>query len=136
MNDCIFCKVIAGELPSWKVYEDDHTIAFLDITPVSKGHALVVPKAHCADFVSADNACLQSVFKTTQKVARAVLSATNADGCNVTINNGAVAGQSVFHFHVHIIPRFDGDGLTAWPQAPYAEGEADQMAGKIKSSFI
>lgn len=135
MNDCIFCKVIAEELPSWKVYEDDHTIAFLDITPVSKGHTLVVPKVHCMDFVSAEDACLQSVLKTTQKVARAVLSATNADGCNITTNNGAAAGQSVFHHHWHIIPRFVGDSLTGWPQVPYADGEADEVADKIRSNM-
>ena len=135
MSDCIFCKVIAGELPSWKVYEDDHAIAFLDIRPVNKGHALVVPKAHCRDFVSADDACLLALVKTVQKVTRAVLSATNADGCNVTTNNGEAAGQSVLHFHWHIIPRCEGDGLALWPQASYADGEAEQITERIKSFF-
>jgi len=135
MNDCIFCKVVSKELPSYKVYEDDHTIAFLDIRPVKAGHTIVVPKAHCADFTSADDACLQSVLKATQQVASAVLSATGADGCNITTNNGAAAGQSVFHLHWHIIPRFVGDGLAMWPQAPYAQGEAEQVAEKIRTHF-
>ena len=135
MADCVFCKVIAGELPSWKVYEDDHTVAFLDLYPSSKGHTLVVPKKHCANFISADSECIQSVLSVAQKVARAVLAATVADGCNVTTNNGEAAGQSVLHLHWHIIPRFEGDGLAMWPQAPYTDGEAEKIAEKIKSSF-
>ncbi|MBI4252647.1 HIT family protein [Candidatus Uhrbacteria bacterium] len=130
-KDCIFCKVIAGELPCWRVYEDERAVAFLDLYPTSKGHTLVVPKKHCADFVSADIECLQSVLLTTQKIARAVVAGTNADGCNVTTNNGKAAGQSVLHLHWHIIPRFDGDGLVMWPQAPYDEGEKEVFQERI-----
>ncbi len=132
MEDCIFCKIIARELPSWKLYEDEHTLAFLDIFPVHKGHTLIVPKKHCADFVSADSQCLQSVLATTQNVSRAVLSATGADGCNITTNNGAAAGQEIFHLHWHIIPRFKNDGLHLWPQASYAEGEKETFQENIK----
>lgn len=132
MTDCIFCKIIAGELPSWKVYEDEHTVALLDLYPVHKGHTLVVPKKHCVDFVSADSECLQSVLATTQNVSRAVISATRADGCNITTNNGAAAGQAIFHLHWHIIPRFENDGLHLWPQSEYTDGEKEIFQENIK----
>lgn len=124
-----------GELPSSKVYEDEHTVAFLDLYPTNKGHTLVVPKKHCTDFVSADPECLKSVLDTTQTVARAVMGATGAEGCNVTTNNGAVSGQVIFHLHWHIIPRFHGDGLAMWPQTEYPEGEKDTIAEKIRQAF-
>ncbi|MDP2630515.1 MAG: HIT family protein [Candidatus Uhrbacteria bacterium] len=130
--DCIFCKIIIGELPSWKIYEDEHTLAFLDIFPVHKGHALVVPKKHCTDFVSADPECLRHVHEVAQKVAKAVIAGTNADGCNVTTNNGVAAGQEVFHLHWHIIPRFENDGLHLWPQSQYADGEKETVQENIK----
>lgn len=133
-NDCIFCKIIAGDIPSNKVYEDERAVAFLDASPVHPGHTLVVPKKHCADFVSADAACLQSALFTAQKVASAVLSATQADGCNITTNNGRAAGQVIFHLHWHVIPRFSGDGLMHWRQWKYAEGEAESIAEKIRSA--
>ena len=135
MNDCIFCKIIDGTVPSWKVYEDEHTLAFLDLYPSSKGHALVVPKKHCADFLSADKECLAPVLEVTQKIARAVIDGTGAAGCNISTNNGKAAGQLIFHLHWHVIPRFEGDGLAMWPQAPYADGEAEQTAQKIKTAF-
>lgn len=118
-----------------KVYEDEDTIAFLDLYPSNRGHTVVVPKKHCADFVSANGECLESVLATAQKVARACMTGTGASGCNISTNNGATAGQSVFHLHWHIIPRFEGDGLVMWPQAPYKEGEADQVAEQIRSAF-
>jgi len=135
MDNCIFCKIIAGELPSWKVYEDDHALAILDIAPVHKGHTLVMPKKHCTDFVSAETECLKCVYTATQNIARAVLRATGAEGCNVTTANGAVAGQSVFHLHWHIIPRFENDGFQLWPQGVYTEGEKDTVAEKIRQAF-
>lgn len=133
MVDCIFCSIIAGEIPSWKMYEDEHTIAFLDISPVNRGHTLVVPKRHCTDFVSADDECLKFVHRATQNVARAVLAATGAPGCNVTTANGSAAGQSVFHLHWHVIPRFEGDGFQLWPQSTYVDGEGEQMAEQIRN---
>lgn len=135
MIDCIFCKIIAGELPSLNVYEDEHTVAFLDISPVNRGHTLVVPKKHCADFVSAEAACLTFVHRATQNVARAILAATGAPGCNVTTANGSAAGQSVFHLHWHVIPRFEGDGFQLWPQNNYADGEAEQIAERIRDAI-
>lgn len=133
MNDCIFCKIIAGELPSWKVHEDERSLALLDLGPTNKGHTLVIPKKHFRDFLSIEAEYLTSALETIQKIARAVVAATGADGCNITTNNGAAAGQSVFHNHWHIIPRFDGDGLTPWPQGVYEEGEKEAFQEKIKN---
>lgn len=133
MNDCIFCKIIAGELPSWRVYEDEQIFAFLDIHPKQKGHTLVVPKEHCADFLSAQQSCLQSTLEATQKVARAVVKEVEAEGCKVFTNSGTVAGQDVFHLHWHIVPysqAHDRDGNVS-----YADGEAQQVADKIRSFF-
>lgn len=134
-TECLFCTIIAGDIPSKKVYEDDDTVAFLDARPVHNGHTLVVPKKHCADFVSADAECLRSVLVAAQKVARAVLVATGADGCNVTTNNGRAAGQVIFHLHWHIIPRFSGDGLHLWKHGDFSDEEADVVAEKIRFSF-
>lgn len=133
MNDCIFCKIIAGELPSWKVYEDEHTVAFLDIHPKQKGHTLVLPKEHCADFLNAQQSCLQDTLETTQKVARAVVKAVDAEGCKVFTNNGTVAGQDVFHLHWHIVPYSQIHHHDE--HVSYADGEAQRVADKIRSFF-
>ncbi len=135
MEDCIFCKVIAGELPSWKVYEDEHVLAILDLSPVHKGHTVVVLKKHFPYFTSVEPKCLSGVLEATQKVAQAVMAGTNAGGCNISTNNGLAANQTIFHHHWHIIPRFDGDDLPMWPQGTYEEGEKDVMAEKIRNSF-
>lgn len=132
MEDCIFCKIIVGELPCWKVYEDENAIAILDLSPVHKGHTLVIVKKHFADFISVEPVCLPSLLKTIQNITRAVVRATGADGCNVTMNNGAAAGQTIFHNHWHIIPRFDGDGIALWPQGTYADGEKETFQELIK----
>jgi len=135
MNECIFCKIIAGELPSSMVYEDEHTVAFLSKPRLVNGHTLVVPKKHCADFSTADPECLKSVLATTQMIVKGVLKATGADGCNVSTNNGAAAGQTIFHLHWHIVPRFENDGFTSWPHSVYADGEAEKTAEKICQSL-
>lgn len=124
MPDCIFCKIVAGTIPSFKVYEDEKIIAFLDIHPIHSGHTLVVSKKHYADFLEADATTLAHISAATQHIAKAVKMAMNADGCNIASNVGTAAGQSVFHLHWHVIPRFALDGLTPWPQKEYKEGEA------------
>ncbi len=135
MTDCIFCKIIAGELPSYKVYEDDYSLAFLDIHPVHQGHTLVVSKKHYADFLQADTDTLTKLSGITKKVAKAVTEGVEADGCNVTTNNGHAAGQVIFHLHWHIIPRFEGDGLKLWPQGEYKEGEALKALEQIRHAI-
>ena len=135
MDDCIFCKIIAGELPCAKVYEDEHTLAFLDIHPVRPGHTLVVPKTHCQDFLDCDPAVFRDIMPVTQKVARAVVKATGAEGFNLGVNNGRAAGQVIFHLHLHVIPRNIGDGLRLWPNQDYQEGKMQEIAGRIKKAF-
>lgn len=111
-NDCVFCAIAAGEIPSFKVYEDELVYAFLDINPMSFGHVLVIPKAHSADLVSTDDAVLADVIVRVKKIARHVVEKLGCDGFNLLQNNGAAAGQTVRHLHFHIIPRKDGDTLA------------------------
>lgn len=113
-NTELFKKIIAGEIPCEKIYEDDHAFAFLDITPVNPGHTLVVPKVWSENLLDTDPEILGHVIKAVQKVAQAVIKATGAKGINIHQNNGETAGQKVFHLHFHVIPRHDGDGYELW----------------------
>lgn len=122
-ENCIFCKIVAGEIPASKVYEDDETIAFLDIQPVQPGHTLVIPKDHFENIYTTPVMTWMRIQMTAQKVALAVKHATDADGVNVHMNNEAAAGQVVPHVHIHIIPRQDDDGLINWPHSVYKDPE-------------
>ena len=133
MTDCIFCKISKGEIPSRKIYEDDKIFAFLDIAPVNKGHALVIPKEHSENLLTMSEESAKDVFASVKKVADAVKKGVNADGVNIGMNNEPAAGQVVFHAHIHIIPRFKDDGLKLWPQGKYAEGEGEEVQKKIAS---
>ncbi|HWG90918.1 MAG TPA: HIT domain-containing protein [Candidatus Thermoplasmatota archaeon] len=109
-NACIFCKIAKGEIPSFKVHEDEHTLAFLDIQPLAEGHTLVVPKTHAVliqDLPAADNAAL---WGAVQQVAAKLQKTTGAPATTVAVNNGRAAGQEVPHVHVHVVPRREGDG--------------------------
>ena len=130
--DCIFCKIIKGEIPCDKVYEDEKTLAFLDISPVNKGHTLVVPKHHCKDILEAPDEELKQTILTVKKVAKAMVKAVNANGWNLGVNNGEAAGQVVFHSHFHIIPRLSTDGLKHWPHKNYSAGESKKVAAQIR----
>ncbi len=132
MADCIFCKIIAGEIPAARIYEDDETVAFLDIHPSAKGHTLIVPKSHVKDLLEAGPSEIAAVLKTAQRIAPAILKATNSEGFNIAMNNGAAAGQVVFHWHTHLIPRTTGDGLKFWPEKSYVDGEAEELGKKIQ----
>ena len=132
MTDCIFCKIIKGEIPSYRLYEDDSVIAFLDIQPVNKGHTLIVPKKHSLDITDMEDEDITAVFTAAKKLAPAILKATGADGFNLGMNNKKAAGQLVMHSHLHIMPRFSNDGLRLWSGKAYKEGEAD----KVKESII
>jgi len=119
--DCIFCKIVNGEIPCAKIYEDKEFLAFLSIGPINKGHTLVVPKKHSEnlfDFPEETN-----LIEFLKKVAKAVVNGTGADGFNLSLNNGKAAGQLVLHTHFHIIPRFNDDGLKSWPEEGYANKE-------------
>lgn len=136
MNDCLFCKIVSGEIPSTKVYEDDTILAFLDIHPVNIGHTLVIPKAHHTNLYETPDETLAQMLPIIKKLSIAVKKAMNADGINIEMNNDPVAGQIIFHTHIHIVPRFSGDGFTHWHGARgYYEGEVTEVAQKIKKSF-
>jgi len=135
MSDCIFCKIIKGELPSFKVYEDEETMAFLDIKPVNQGHTLVVPKNHAKNIFDISAEDWLAVADTARKIAIAVEKGVDADGVNIAMNNREHAGQVVPHPHVHIIPRFKGDGIKLMPQRNYHEGEAESTAEKIRGAL-
>jgi histidine triad (HIT) family protein len=116
MSDCIFCKIVAGQIPCTKVYEDDQVLAFMDINPISPGHTLVIPKKHYETIseMLADEAA--ALFRPVPALAAAVKAGVGAVGLNVLQNNGRVAGQAVDHLHVHLIPRWEADGLGyRWP---------------------
>ncbi|TLG75355.1 HIT family protein [Culicoidibacter larvae] len=111
MNDCIFCQIIEHHIPSYKIYEDEHVYAFLDISQATKGHTLVVPKKHCRNILDADPETVSQVFAAVAKIAVHLKDKLHADGINVTTNAEPSAGQVVFHWHVHILPRYnDMDG--------------------------
>ncbi len=133
--DCIFCKIVKGEIPCQKVYENDKILAFLDIMPIHKGHTLVIPKEHHADILEMPDDTLAELAKTAKKISKAVKKAAKADGFNIGQNNGAAAGQAVFHFHLHIIPRFNDDGLKSWPHQKLPEEDMKQIQEDIKNSL-
>jgi histidine triad (HIT) family protein len=104
--DCVFCKIRDGQIPSTRVYEDDRTIAFMDINPLNEGHTLIIPRAHAATLFEADDADLRAAIATAKRVAVAIRAALHPDGLNLLQANGAAAFQSVPHFHFHLVPRF------------------------------
>jgi histidine triad (HIT) family protein len=124
--DCLFCKIVAGEIPATIVAEDERTIAFLDINPATRGHALVIPRAHARDVHDIETEDLAAVAAGAQKLAARQLERLGADGVNLLNSSGAAAWQTVFHFHVHVIPRYSGDPLKL-PWAP-APGDMDEIA--------
>lgn len=134
-DECIFCKIINGEIPSAKIYEDDDIIAFLDIQPVNPGHTLVVPKRHSADLMEMEDDVVSKVFTTAKKVSKAIIEAMDAKGINIGMNNRKAAGQLVLHSHVHLIPRFEDDGLELWQGGKYDEGQLDKTKDKIRSKM-
>ncbi len=115
MNDCIFCKIVKGEVPSYKIYEDDYVLAFLDIAGDCYGHTLVVPKKHCVNVLDCDKVTLAHILPAVQKIANHFVDDCGFDGVNIFNASGASAEQSVFHLHFHIIPRKENDGIHAWP---------------------
>lgn len=120
MSDCIFCKIVAGEIPAEKVYEDEHTYAFLDINPNNFGHTLVLPKEHFENVFDTPEETLRHMHASAQKIARA-LRKIDAGGVNIISNNGTAAGQIIFHAHIHVIPRYKDDGFKHWAQKKYTD---------------
>ena len=125
MTDCVFCKIRDGQIPSLRIFEDDRTLAFMDINPITHGHCLVIPKAHAATLFEAEVEDLQATIAAAQQVARAIREALAPDGLNMLQANGAAAFQSVPHFHLHLIPRWANDGKGFdWKLVP---GHRDQI---------
>ena len=135
MTDCLFCRIVRKEVPSFILYEDDMVLAFLDINPVSPGHTLVVPKHHSTNIFDIAPADWAAVAETTRRMAIAVEKAADADGINLAMNNREHAGQVIDHPHVHIIPRHKNDGLKLMPHRSYAHGEAESIAEKIRGAL-
>lgn len=124
-DNCIFCKIVAGEIPCFKVYEDGHTLAFMDINPATRGHALVIPKEHSPNLFESPDAQLAAVAAAARKVGKAIQAALAPDGLNLVQANGPGAAQSVFHLHFHVLPRYTGDNLLLnWGMNP---GDMDEI---------
>ncbi|MDQ0153755.1 HIT family protein [Robertmurraya andreesenii] len=139
MSDCIFCKIVNGEIPSAKVFENEHVVAFLDISQVTKGHTLVIPKVHKENVYELTPEVAQQIFEVVPKIANALKTTYNPIGMNLVNNNGEKAGQSVFHFHLHLLPRYgEGDGFGAvWKthQSDYTPEDYQNMAKEIKQNL-
>jgi histidine triad (HIT) family protein len=130
--NCTFCKIVAGELPATIIDEDERTISFMDIAPATRGHALVIPRAHSADLLSVEPEDLHAVVSASRRLASRVTERLGADGVNLINSCGAAAWQTVFHFHVHVIPRYDGDPLRLpWVPAPGNPQEIAAVAGEL-----
>lgn len=136
MSETVFSKIINHEIPAEIIYEDEHTLVFLDINPVNRGHALVIPKAPFVNIFDGDPEVLAQMMRVAQQVSVTVKEAVNADGVNLIMNNGADAGQEVFHAHLHVIPRFKDDKSFSTPNhVTYAEGEATALATQLRSAL-
>jgi histidine triad (HIT) family protein len=134
MADCIFCKIIAGEIPAAKVIETDKVVSFLDIGPVNPGHALVVPRRHVASFLDLQQDELHVMIFIAKRVAAAVTEATGSPAFNILQNDGEAAGQIIRHAHLHVIPRRPDDGFDlGWRQLTYQEGELGALQKAIQA---
>ena len=134
--NCIFCKIIAGQIPSYKLYEDAHTLAFLDINPANPGHSLVIPKNHAPNLIASDDGDLAHVMATVRRVATAVEKTVKPYGMNLLQANGPGAAQSVFHFHMHILPRAKDDNLLMnWGLKPGDKAELAALAERIRGNM-
>ena len=133
-SDCVFCKIIAGDIPCFKLHEDDDTLAFMDINPASEGHALVIPKEHSADVHGISDAAISSTVVTAKKIASAIEKTLNPGGLNLVQCNGPAAAQSVLHFHMHVLPRNEGDELKLnWGLQPGDMYAIGKLAERIRA---
>ena len=133
---CIFCAIAAGEAPAERVYEDELTMAFLDANPASDGHTLVIPKRHAENLFELDDADAAAVWTTVRHVARGVRDAMAADGLNLFQSNGRAAFQSVFHVHVHVVPRWSGDAIRLpWIPRPGDPGRMAEVAERLRDAL-
>lgn len=137
MSDCIFCKIAAGDIPSSTIYEDKNFRVILDLSPATRGHALILPKAHFQNIYDIDEKTAANLFVLAKKIAAAMKSALHCDGLNIVQNNGTVAGQSVFHFHMHLIPRYENDGQNIlWQPGSSDSTELAAIASAIAKEMV
>lgn len=135
-KDCIFCKIANGEIPSATIYENSDVRVILDVSPANKGHALIIPKEHFKDIYDIDAVTAGKVFSLATEVARAMKSVLHCDGMNLVQNNGSIAGQTVFHFHLHLIPRYEGDQVDLhWTQGETTQAELQELAKEIRKKI-
>ncbi len=135
-NNCIFCKILSGDIPSFKVFEDDQTYAFMDINPANPGHVLVIPKFHAPNIFEIPPEWMTACMITAQKIALAVEKTVSPDGINILQANGEGAAQSVQHFHIHVMPRRNGDELKLnWDLVPGDMEEIEAIANEIKAEL-
>ena len=136
MNDCVFCRIVGGQIPSTRVHEDELTLAFMDIGQVNPGHVLVAVKAHAESLFALSDAQAEAVARTSAKVARAIREAFQPEGLSVYQANGTAAGQTVFHYHVHLLPRHAGDGMElTWPVKNPARTLLEEHAARIRAAL-
>jgi histidine triad (HIT) family protein len=136
MNDCTFCKIVSKEIPAEVLYENEHSIAVLDINPIHFGHVLILPKQHCKDFLDLPDGTYHSILQAAKVVTQALVQSLKLEGYNIFSNNGTIAGQSVFHFHLHITPRYRDDNIRfVLNLKKYSDGEMKKY-GTLIRKFI
>jgi histidine triad (HIT) family protein len=134
MADCIFCRIVAKQVPASIVHEDEHTLAFMDLGSVNPGHVLVAAKAHAESVFALDDTQATAIFRSVAKVARAIRDAFSAPGLSIYQANGKAAGQTVFHFHMHLVPRREGDGMNlTWPVKNPPREKLEEAAAAIRA---
>ena len=133
--NCLFCKIVAGEIGADKVYEDADVYAFLDIKPVNPGHTLVLPKEHHVNAYDLPPELLGKMMQAAQKMTFALKDSLGVEDVNIYMNNGVHSGQAVFHAHIHVIPRHENDGYGGWHGTAYEEGQSAEIANKIKTAL-
>jgi histidine triad (HIT) family protein len=134
MSDCVFCKIVAGQIPSTRVFEDEHTLAFMDLGHVNPGHTLVAVKKHAANVFELDEMQAEAIARAVVKISRALKKTFEPEGLSVYQANGKAAGQTVFHYHVHLVPRHDGDGMAlTWPVKNPPREKLEEYAARIRA---
>lgn len=134
MENCIFCKIAGGEIPAATLYEDEDFRVILDLGPASKGHALILPKTHAANIYELPDELAGKAMVLAKKMAAKMTEALKCDGFNIVQNNGECAGQTVFHFHMHLIPRYKGDGVgLTWTPGKLSDEEREEILAKVKA---
>jgi histidine triad (HIT) family protein len=136
MSDCVFCKIVAGQIPSTRVFEDEHTLAFMDIGHVNPGHTLVAVKKHAANVFELEDAQAEAIARAIVRISKALKKAFDPEGLSIYQANGKPAGQTVFHYHVHLLPRHSGDGMEfTWPVKNPPREQLEAYAAKIRAEL-